>query len=187
MSNPFASWTPAMIEAHNARVGQKKKEVIQTEKPTNLGTQQALSVRSMHSVPGAGAVTTGERASAPNTRQMSTPVAKHPFTNLVVQQSTDEQELNKLERDWLRHLRLTHPADHIGVQSITLKLGNDCRYTPDFWTIDANGQLIFWETKGFMRGDADVKLRVAARQFRHFRFILVERKKGQWIETPIAP
>lgn len=109
------------------------------------------------------------------------------FTNLIICQTTDEEKLNKLERAWLRQLRVLFPADHIGIQSITLKLANDTRYTADFWTIDANGQLIFWETKGFMRDDANVKIKVAARQFRWARFILVEKKKGEWIETPIKP
>jgi hypothetical protein len=108
-------------------------------------------------------------------------------TNLVIAKSTDEEKLNKLERDWLRELRLTHPAENIGIQDMTLKLGNDCRFTPDFWTIDPNGQLICWETKGFLRDDAACKLRVAARKFRHFRFIMVTREKGKWIQTPIKP
>lgn len=108
-------------------------------------------------------------------------------TNLVISKTTDEEKLNKLERDWLRELRLMHPKENIGIQSITLKLANDCRLTPDFWTVDPNGQHIFWETKGYMRGDADVKLRVAARLFLQFRFILVTREKGKWVQTPIKP
>jgi hypothetical protein len=123
-------------------------------------------------------VASGERASESNTRQ---------FTNLVLTKSTDEEKLNKLERDWLRQLRLTHPEQNIGIQSITLKLANDTRYTPDFWTIDPNGQLMFWECKGFFRDDAKVKIKVAARQFLHFRFILVRKEKGQWTEERVFP
>lgn len=108
-------------------------------------------------------------------------------TDLVFQKSTNEEKLNKLEKDWLRQLRLLHPPERIGIQSITLKLANDTRYTPDFWTIDANGQLVFWETKGFMRDDARVKIHVAARQFLWARFVLVHRRKGQWFENPIKP
>lgn len=110
-----------------------------------------------------------------------------PSTSLAPSKSTDEEKLNKLEVAWLRELRLLFPAEAIGVQSITLKLGNDTRYTPDFWTVDVNGQLTFWETKGFFRDDAKVKIKIAARQFRYFRFVLVEKKKGEWIETPIKP
>lgn len=110
-----------------------------------------------------------------------------PATNLTFQKSADEQKLNKLEKAWLAQLRLTHPSENIGIQQITLKLAQDTRYTADFTTIDANGQLIFWETKGHMRDDARVKLFVAARSFRHFRFVLVTRVNGQWVEEQIAP
>jgi hypothetical protein len=113
------------------------------------------------------------------------PVAER--TNLVTVASTDEQKLNKLERAWLRVLRLTHPAENIGIQSITLKLGDDCRYTPDFWTIDPDGQIHFWETKGFRVRLGQAKIIIAARQFRWARFILVEKSKGQFLQTPINP
>ena len=108
-------------------------------------------------------------------------------TNLIVRPTTDEDRLNKLEKSWLSILRKTHPEQNIGIQSITLKLGDDSRYTPDFWTIDPNGQLIFWETKGWMRDDALVKLKTAARQFRWARFILVNKVKGIFKEEPINP
>ena len=108
-------------------------------------------------------------------------------TNLGFKPSSDEDKLNKTEKAWLCQLRLLYPAYHIGIQSITLKLGDDCRYTPDFWTIDANGQLFFWETKGFFRDDAKVKIKVAARLFRWARFVVVTRAKGVWTETPVSP
>lgn len=107
--------------------------------------------------------------------------------NSILQPSTDEQKLNKLERSWLVELRLLYPADSIGIQSITLKLADGVRYTPDFNVMDANGQLWFHETKGFMRDDARVKLRVAARMYRRFRFKLIMRRKGQWIEEEVQP
>lgn len=113
--------------------------------------------------------------------------SKAPITNLVIAPSTDEQRLNKTERAWLRQLQLTHPSTHIGVQSLTLKLGDDCRYTPDFWTIDANGQLIFWEVKGFWRDDALVKIKTAARMFRWARFIVITKDKTGFNERPVSP
>lgn len=108
-------------------------------------------------------------------------------TNLIHVATTEEQKLNKLERKWLQVLRLRYPEQNIGIQNITLKLADDTRYTPDFWTIDANGQLQFWETKGYMKDDARVKLFTAARQFRWARFILVEKIKGMFEETAISP
>lgn len=100
-------------------------------------------------------------------------------------ETTDEQRLNKTERAWLEVLRI-RGTEVIGIQSVTLKLGDDCRYTPDFYTVQG-GALTFWEVKGFMRDDALVKLKVAARTFSWARFVKVERIKGQWIETPIRP
>lgn len=113
----------------------------------------------------------------------ATPVP--PGTNLVPVKTTDEEKLNKLERDWLRQLRLTHTEVHI--QAMTLKLADDTRYTPDFHVIDPNGQLVCYETKGHMRDDARVKIFVAARTFLHFRFVLVTREQGQWNELPVKP
>lgn len=99
--------------------------------------------------------------------------------------TTEEDKLNKTERAWLEVLR-NRNYDELGVQCITLKLGDDCRYTPDFHTI-AGGIFIFWEVKGFMRDDALVKIKAAARRFRWARFIKVERIKGEWVETKIKP
>jgi hypothetical protein len=93
--------------------------------------------------------------------------------------SNDELKLNKTERDYLCYLRLTHYW--VGIQSITLKLAHDCRYSPDFWTQEPNDRLVAYEVKGFMRDDARVKLSVAARLFPMFTFLLVRRAKdGGW-------
>ncbi len=54
-------------------------------------------------------------------------------------------------------------------------------YTPDFRVILADGEVVFYETKGFMRDDARLKLKVASE--RHpYRFCLVTRKNGKWKE-----
>lgn len=105
-----------------------------------------------------------------------------------IKPSTDEQKLNKLERTYLAYLRRLNPP-HIGIQNITLKLGDDLRYTPDFSTIDENGRFVFHETKGpFYADDARVKLLAAARQFRMFTFLLVKQTKGlTWQIEEVAP
>jgi hypothetical protein len=114
------------------------------------------------------------------------PEMHHRFVaaNLSERPNTDEEKLNKTERAWLSHLRLLH-YPWIGIQCITLKLGYDCRYTPDFTTIGPSGQLQAWETKGFFRDDAKVKLQVAARLYRWIDFVLVIRKDGKWQEQPV--
>lgn len=103
-----------------------------------------------------------------------------------VTQSTDEQRLNKTESAYLAVLRCQH--SEVGIQNITLKLGDDCRYTPDFNVLDENGRFAFHEVKGgFFRDDAKVKLQVAARQFRMFHFVLVRKNGTGWDLTDIKP
>lgn len=105
---------------------------------------------------------------------------------LEVRPSSDEMHLNKTEREYLmfiRHLGFSW----VGVQNITLKLGHDCRFTADFVTIDKNGHIQAREVKGFMRDDALVKLKVAARMFPFLEFIVVRKTKGGWDHTTVKP
>jgi len=55
-------------------------------------------------------------------------------------------------------------------EAVTLKLADDCRYTPDFMVIEDDDTVTFVETKGHWRDDAKVKIRVAAEKFPMFRF-----------------
>src|ERR1035437_3171040 len=65
----------------------------------------------------------------------------------VIKPSTDEAKLNKTERARLAHLRMLGLTP-VGIQDITLKLGDDCRFTPDFNYI-CGGQFYFEDVKGF--------------------------------------
>lgn len=105
---------------------------------------------------------------------------------LVMRASTDESKLNRLEKSWLSSLRMAR-YPWIGIQSFTFKLADDCRYTPDFMTIDELGCLTAWECKGFMRDDARVKLRVAARQFPFIKFVLVTKAGGTFKREEVKP
>lgn len=106
--------------------------------------------------------------------------------------TTDQLKLNKTEKAYHEWLKLQgHPW--IGVQCITLKLGDDCRYTPDFWVLDRHGQLIAREVKGFWRDDAKVKIKVAARMYPFIRFDVVTKLKDRlslaypWTHEPVKP
>lgn len=110
----------------------------------------------------------------------------HPKPVFTLTPSTDEQKLNRTEKSWLAVLR-SRNVHWIGIQAVTLKLGDDCRYTPDFEVIDQAGLYTFYETKGFMREDALAKLKTAARAFPWAKFVVVTRVDGAWIETPIKP
>lgn len=98
----------------------------------------------------------------------------------------DESRLNKTEKLFLSDLRMRQTSV-IGIQSITLKLGDDCRYTPDFWEVDGVGNFTFYEVKGFWRDDARVKIKVAARLFPWARFYAVQRLQGRWKYEQIRP
>lgn len=52
-------------------------------------------------------------------------------------------------------------------------------YTPDFLAVSK--KFTMYEIKGFMRDDAMVKIKVAAELFPWFKWVLVTRKKGEWI------
>ena len=64
---------------------------------------------------------------------------------------------------------------------MTLRLAGRTTYKPDFMTFSLfNNGMTFWETKGFMRDDAAVKLKVAASAFPYFRWVLVQRDRRKW-------
>lgn len=107
-------------------------------------------------------------------------------TNFQVKQSTDEAKLNKTEREYFAYVkRLGH--QWVGCQSITLKIGDDCRFTPDFGVLTSDGKLQCHEVKGFWRDDAKVKIKVAARQFSFIEFIVVQKNKQGWSFESVKP
>ncbi len=108
-------------------------------------------------------------------------------TNIACRPSSDEAKLNRQEREYLALLRAAHPSGWVGAQCLTFKLGDDCRYTPDFIVLDAAGVLWAHEVKGFMRDDALVKLKAGARKFSWVRFVLAKKQGGVWETKEIAP
>ena len=110
-----------------------------------------------------------------------------PEPAMTVQPTTDEARLNKTERAYLARLRGLGCYPWVGVQCITLKLGDDCRYTPDFWVLDPDGNLGAREVKGFFRDDAKVKIKVAARLYPWIKFVVVKKDKLGWNESEVKP
>jgi hypothetical protein len=100
--------------------------------------------------------------------------------------------MNKTERRFFAWLKETRPNCTHLPQSITLKLCNGVRFTPDFISVRADEAIGFtltaWETKGFMRDDAAVKLKVAAKEYPFITFILVTaRGHDAWDMQEILP
>ena len=96
------------------------------------------------------------------------------------------RKMNKMERAYGCTLEVRPDVVWHEFEGITLRLGNDCRYTPDFSLMLRDGSIECHETKGFMRDDALVKIKVAAASY-PFKFVLVKRVKGEWITQEILP
>lgn len=112
---------------------------------------------------------------------------KPPSIDLSSRPSKDESKLNKTEAAYLAHLRMLK-VPLLRIQQHTLKLADDCRFTPDFSYVDANGRGVFVDVKGFQREDALIKAKFAARLFNEYRFIIAKRKKGGgWDEQEVNP
>jgi hypothetical protein len=99
-------------------------------------------------------------------------------------------QMNKTESAFSDHLRMQEIEGTVlchRFEGVTLKIANDCRYTPDFMVMGVGGEITFYEVKGFWRDDARVKIKVAARTFPEFRFIGVQKKGQHWIMEDFEP
>lgn len=94
------------------------------------------------------------------------------------------RKMNKTEAQYAERLKSCPDVIWWEFEGITLRLGNDCRYTADFAVMLADGSIELHETKGFMRDDALVKLKVAAASY-PFKVILVRYAKGVWSSDEI--
>jgi hypothetical protein len=94
--------------------------------------------------------------------------------------------MNRWEREYGKWLDIRKAAGDVlwwGYERVTLKLADDCRYTPDFVVIYAAVILcrpLFVEVKGFKRDDAMVKFRVAAEQNPWADFAMVKLTPDGW-------
>lgn len=101
----------------------------------------------------------------------------------------DSRDMNKLERRYAEHLEGQKKAGMIldyKAHPGSLKLGPNLHYRPDFFVISLEGVLEVHETKGYMREDAQVKIKAAAQLFPYLTFKLVYFKIGRWDIQTIA-
>lgn len=100
--------------------------------------------------------------------------------------------MNKTEAAYAAHLELRKLAGEVawyGFEAVKLRLADRTFYTPDFMVMLSDGLIEFHETKatwstgkaGF-KDDARVKVKVAAKQFPMFRFVVVNKVKATWHE-----
>lgn len=94
------------------------------------------------------------------------------------------KELNRWEKMFcarLQMLALAGDITWIGChESVTLRLGPDCRYSPDFPVVEKGGRHVMYEVKGRRREDAMIKLRLAPVIYPIYAFYLCEFKGGVW-------
>ena len=91
--------------------------------------------------------------------------------------------MNRTEAEYAQRLELRHHAGEVewyAFEGITLKLAHDTRFTADFAVMLADGTVELHEVKGFMRGDAAVKLKLAAELF-PFPVFVCRKTKGAWL------
>ncbi len=77
--------------------------------------------------------------------------------------------------------------DRVEFEAITLTLATGSRFTPDFLTVSGSIVTFFECKNNFIREAALVRLKVAARAYPFFIFILAQKKAGIWKETIIQP
>ncbi len=110
----------------------------------------------------------------------------------------DKPEMNKTEfayAQYLYALRNTGAVIWHQFESITIKLGHDCRLTPDFLVMFPDGHLELHDTKGakkiktgrkagqtkaYVEEDALVKARVCAANFVIPVYFVWQEKNGEW-------
>lgn len=94
--------------------------------------------------------------------------------------------MNGTEEKYAKDLEMRRAIGDVlwfAFEAVTLKLGQDLRYTPDFAVMRGDGSIEMHECKGFWRDDALVKIKAAAQMF-PFKFISVaiipKRDGGGW-------
>lgn len=99
-------------------------------------------------------------------------------------QSHTPDRMNALELAYAEHL-LARMVDgdvvRFDFESLKLRLGPRCWYTVDFLVQRSDGSLEIHETKGHMRDDAAVKLRITEGLWYPFRLFVVRRKRERWV------
>lgn len=96
--------------------------------------------------------------------------------------------MNKTEQAYDAYLQaLKHTGDVLWhkFEGVKLRLADATFYTPDFAVLPSSGVLEMHEVKGFLRDDANVKIKVAASIY-PFRFKMVRRKGSGWTVQEIG-
>lgn len=99
-----------------------------------------------------------------------------------------DSRMNRWESRYADRLQAMQAAGDIkdfDFEAIKFNLGYRCWYCPDFAVTLPDGRIECHEVKGFMRDDAAVKIKAAARRFPAITFRLARIVKGAWVVTEI--
>lgn len=124
------------------------------------------------------------RACAANVEADSLPIARAALIEHKYDSKTEARYAQYLETQLLTgQIRAWWP------HGITLRLGDDNRYTDDFVVLTLDGVIELHEVKGWMREASYSKMKAAANMYRLlFRFRLVKAVKGGgWDITEVKP
>lgn len=87
---------------------------------------------------------------------------------------------NKLEAEFGQYLKLIHHGATMYEQSITVRLANGLRYTPD-WVVCEHGNVICYEVKGkHVWDDSIAKLKMAASVYPMWIWSLAWKDNIKW-------
>lgn len=106
----------------------------------------------------------------------------------IIRQSTRKE--NKTEAAFREYLEASYGKENVLREGVTLRLGNGVTFTPDYFVKPSGGNRPHcYEVKGFMRDDAAVKIKVAAREHDWAQFWLIRRagKTGGWEMQVVLP
>jgi hypothetical protein len=87
-------------------------------------------------------------------------------------------KLNKLETRFAEMLRESPLVSRWYPQAVKLRLAGTTSYTPDFFVILRDGRQAMVETKGWLREDAAIKIKVAADMYPCWDWYLVYAGNG---------
>ena len=94
----------------------------------------------------------------------------------------DVERMNGLEARYAGHLEAQRRAGRIvfwKFGELKLRLADGTWYTTDFYVMYQDGHIEIHETKGWMRDDANVKIKGSAEKFPEFTFVLVKWDKDR--------
>ena len=86
---------------------------------------------------------------------------------------------------YIEALKFAGEIRTIRYEAVRLEIAPNTTILPDFYVERPDRSCELHEVKGFMREDAWIKLKVAARQWPHYRWFLITRVKGQWVTKRI--